>query len=145
MSIWYFIIGALIAVIGMMFIYQSTIYTIEGKLQEDKTDNEIYQDLVRIQTMFFIKHAVVEIVPLILIVLAFMNPEPASSMSPLIILAVVWIGALLRIYQTHQRVASNLKKEQFRGFLTKFMMIEIGLISAFPIIAAVGSLTLNVG
>ncbi len=53
MSIWYFIIGALIAVIGMMFIYQSTIYTIEGKLQEDKTDNEIYQDLVRIQTMFF--------------------------------------------------------------------------------------------
>ncbi|TYR81612.1 hypothetical protein FZC66_07195 [Priestia megaterium] len=143
MGVWYFTIAAVIAVIGMMFIYQSTLHTIDQKLTQDKKDEDIYKELIQVQTAFFIKHAALEFIPIILVVLAFTEAENAQStfsMNPLIIVAVVWIGASLRVYQLYKQLASRINKPQFKTFLSRFMMIELALMAAFPIIAFVGAL-----
>ncbi|WP_110114426.1 hypothetical protein [Bacillus sp. CGMCC 1.16541] len=143
MVVWYFVLAAVIATVGMLFIYRSTMQRVENIIAEGGEEDEVYKKLIKEQTPFFIKHAVLEIVPLILVVIGFMGMEAAENVSfePLTVAVIVWIGTVFMVFQTNQSVLSRQSDTRFNSFLTKFMFIEMALISAFPIIAIVATLT----
>ncbi|MBM7703934.1 hypothetical protein [Metabacillus iocasae] len=146
MVVWYFVLAAVIATVGMLFIYRSTMQRVEEIVAEGGEEEVVYQKLIKEQTPFFIKHAVLEIVPLILVVLGFMTLETSENVSPapLAVAVIVWIGTVFMVFQTNQAVLSRQTDNRFNSFLTKFMLIEMALMSAFPIIAIVGTLTAGV-
>ncbi|WP_336769586.1 hypothetical protein [Bacillus bombysepticus] len=127
--VWYFVLSSLIAVIGIVYIINSTI----EKVYEN------FEDKIKLQRNMFLKIAAMEIIPLALIVLGFVQIDnyhgKLTNNYPLfIILGTLTFGivTLIEKYFSIGQISSEKKNH-----LLTLLFIGIMLVSSFPIIGIV--------
>lgn len=101
------------------------------------------------QTRFFIKVAVVESIPILLIVYGFMEVENVigkdiNTMFPLIIIAAVYLIALFNLMQLRRdTLGYNEISVETKNIVNTLIFICLGLVSAIPIISVVAIMTIT--
>lgn len=129
-SVYYFVLAVLIAVIGISVNFKFHI----DKMKDNPTDQG------KIQTKFFIANAIIEIIPIILVVWGFMNTRPVSSTADLLIpIAITIIATLFGVLFIFLQSKVDVT-EEIKAFIRSFTFIGLMMILAFPIIAIVAML-----
>ena len=132
-ALYYFVLSAVIATFGIGWAVRSAIKDLSEELERREN----------VHTKMFIKVAAVEAIPIILIVLGFINLDDstADAMLPLIIVGAVTFLNIFMIYRTSADITSdpNISKD-LKAALTTLSFIGIMLVSTIPIVAVVASL-----
>ena len=132
-ALYYFVLSAVIATFGIGWAVRSAIRDLSNGLERRES----------VHTKMFIKVAAVEAIPIILIVLGFINlaDSTADAMLPLIIVGAVTFLNVFMIYRTSADITSdpNIAKD-LKAALTTLSFIGIMLVSTIPIVAVVASL-----
>jgi len=130
--IWYFIYASLIALIGVSYVTIRLFSTFQTKTKDRATFTSKY----------FIHIALIEIIPLILVVTGFIKMDAlAHSINvtlPAVILGVFWILSVILIISSKQKIVASptFPKENVQ-LITSFMFMGFALLSSFPIINVV--------
>ena len=131
-SLYYFVLSAIIATFGIGWAVRSAIKDLSNGLEKRES----------VQTKMFIKVAAIEALPIILIVLGFINlsDSTADALLPLVIVGAVTFLNIFMIYRTSADITSdrNISKDM-KTALTTLSYIGIMLVSTIPIIAVVAS------
>ncbi|WP_231889804.1 hypothetical protein [Oceanobacillus sp. Castelsardo] len=121
------VLAAAIAAIGILFFFKRNL----EKIKENPAMIEKYQ------TKLFIGSAISEAIPIVLIIIGFVNIEPIGSVDELIVPFTIIIGlivfAIIYIFlQSRIDVDENAK-----SVVRNFGLISIGLVIAIPVISLV--------
>lgn len=145
---WLFVLAAAIAVIGIVIAFKQLAASLEEKIfNKERSGQEPFQkDL----SSFFIKVAIIEAIPIILIVLGFINIEtlpdgrdPSDLTIPLFLVIFSFIFGVLNIFLTRGRLLADQNIEgESKAFINTVIFVGIGMVSAIPIIAAIAILTM---
>lgn len=132
MSPYFFVLPTIVAVIPMLFIFKVSIERV-------KEDPNSFQ---KAYIQFLLWAAIFEVIPIILIVFAFMNAEPVANISDLympgiIIFLMAGFAALFVFLQMTVDVVAETK-----GFVQRFCMLAFMLMLAIPIVSMTGLLTM---
>lgn len=127
MGAYYFVIATALAVLPISFIFKITIERI-------KENPDV---LMKAQTNFFIWVALIEVIPIILVIFGFINMTPAESINELlipglIIIVLMGFGALFIFLQRTIDVT-----EETKDIINTFSMIGLAMINAIPLISIV--------
>jgi hypothetical protein len=141
---WLFVIATIIAVFGILVSFKKRMGYIQSKIEERQVFSiETFQ---KEQTRFFISIAIVEAVPIFLIVYGFIQIEQSYGQTfniilPLIIIITILIIALvyLLVIRRDTLGMGEIPKES-RNIVNTFVLIAAGLISAFPAISVIALL-----
>lgn len=126
-SSYFFMLAVIIAILGISVNFKIHI----EKLKENPANRNI------IQSRFLIGVALIEVIPIILIVFGFMNLTSVSSINELTIPGFVTIlTALLGIFFAFMQSKVDVTDEA-RGTINTFTYIGISLMMSFPIIAII--------
>lgn len=144
MGLWYFPIATLIAAIGFLFIFKQTYSKIIDVIKRNGTRQEIGN----IQTFFFLKHAVVDAVSIVLIVLGYYhiqliqdNGTFVSAQEPLLFTIVTAVASLIILVLIKNGLNIKLPAQQRNlPVLKTLFMMELALLLAFPLVSIVGLL-----
>lgn len=128
----YFMLAAVIAVISIL-----TVFKIHIEQLKQAPENR-----GQIQTKFFVGVAIAEAIPIILLVLGFMNSAPVEAVNELyfpglIILLCLVFAPLFVFLQSRVDVS-----EEARLPIQTFSMLGLALGSSIPLISLVGLFTL---
>ncbi|WP_077622757.1 hypothetical protein [Sediminibacillus massiliensis] len=144
---WLFVLAAVIAVTGIVVAFKQMAGTAEKRLEEGKTvTTESFQ---KETTRFFIKVAIIEVIPILLIVFGFVQIESYNAnslqlMFPILFILVILLFGMLNVILTRTRLMSIKDlSEQSRAFVNSTIFIGIGLVSTIPIIGVVAILTMG--
>ena len=132
-ALYYFVLSAVIATFGIGWAVRSAIKDLSGGLERRES----------VQTKMFIKVAAVEAIPIILIVLGFINlaDSTADALLPLVIVGAVTFLNIFMIYRTSADITSDRNiSTDLKTALTTLSFIGIMLVSTIPIVAVVASL-----
>lgn len=131
-SAYLFAFAALIAVISILVVFKINV----EKIKENPDNVEKYQ------TRFFIGVAISEAIPIMLVVLAFIDLTPASSMADLYIPGAIVIFAMLfaPLFIFLQRSVGV--PEEAKARVNAFSAIGLAMANAIPIISLVGLILL---
>lgn len=130
--IYFFVIAVLIATGGISFISRKALYDVAQKPG----------NLQSIQTKLFIGVALVEVIPIVLVVFGFTNLDQSTinPVTPLILVAIITVingGHVFKTYLTLMGDADKQAKEKLR----MLFMVCLPLLMAFPIITGVATMT----
>ena len=132
-ALYYFVLSAVIATFGIGWAVRSAINDLSNGMEKRES----------VQAKMFIKVAAVEAIPIILIVLGFINlaDSTADALLPLVIVGAVTFLNIFMIYRTSADITSdpNISKD-LKTALTTLSFIGIMLVSTIPIVAVVASL-----
>ncbi|KGP91858.1 ATP synthase F0F1 subunit C [Pontibacillus chungwhensis BH030062] len=130
--IYFFVIAVLIATGGISFISRKALYDVA-----QNPDN-----LQSIQTKLFIGVAVVEVIPIVLIVFGFINLDQSTidPVTPLILVAIITFINGGHVFKTYLSLTGDADK-QAKEKLRMLFMVCLPLLMAFPIIAGVATMT----
>ncbi len=138
-SVWLFVLAAVIAVIGILAVFRNYMGKLQGIIEADK-DMDMGA-IGREQTQFFIKVAMVEVVPIMLIVLGFLFMDSTGEYNPLIpivIIVAVLLFALLQVFNIRRNmIGYNEAPTQIQPIVTTMCFIGVAFMTAFPIIAII--------
>ncbi|MCD8509165.1 MAG: hypothetical protein LRY73_04270 [Bacillus sp. (in: Bacteria)] len=114
------------------------IITFQGLLKEVNEDTT-KAFMQKIQTKLFVRLAFIEMIPIALIIIAFITLEGQTidPAVPLIMVIVVFILGLLRIFSVYRSKKERLNEAEVKSALTMMFTISIPLITAIPIISIV--------
>lgn len=124
---YYFLIATVFAVLPISFIAK-------GAIDQVKVDPGNQQ---KIMQSFYLKVFIAEIIPIVLVILGFINQEPAQSMNDLIgpgILNLVFI-LFGNIFIIMQRAIGT--PEESKNSVTFQTLISLSLVNSIPIISIV--------
>jgi protein-S-isoprenylcysteine O-methyltransferase Ste14 len=127
--IWYFVYASLIALLGVSYVTIRLFSTFQTKTKQR----------AGLTSKYFIYIALIEIIPLILVITGFIKMDALTHSInvtlPAVILSVFWILSLITIVSSKQKIiiSPTFPKEN-RELITSFMFIGIALICSFPII-----------
>lgn len=108
-------------------------------IEKVKSNHMAYERAV---TVFFLTVAIIEIIPIILIVYAFSQKTTVAGMDELIVpLLLVFVFMAVSAFFIFLQGKVGVSKEQ-RQQLTVFSLIAISLSNAIPIISIVGLFTM---
>lgn len=129
---YFFVAATVLAVLPIAFLYKISL----ERLIENASARE------KVQTNFFIWVALIEALPIVLIVLGFMNLEPVGSFDELMMpgLIVVTLMAFGIIFIFLQRLARV--PEEIKETVNTFTGVGLVLINSIPIISIVALLTM---
>ncbi len=133
-ALYYFVIAAIIATFGISWAVRTAIKELANG--PDKKEN--------IQTKMFMKVAIIEVIPLILIIFGYINIHTSSSdiIAPLVIVATVTLLNIIFIYGTSSEITKDINTPvDLKSAIMNLTMIGIALVSAIPIIAVVAFLS----
>jgi F0F1-type ATP synthase membrane subunit c/vacuolar-type H+-ATPase subunit K len=138
---WLFVIAAIIADVGILYSFRKLISPIQANIEEGKEINmETFQ---KEQTRFFIRVAVVEAIPILLIVFGFAQIEQyvgtINVLFPLAIIIAVFLFAVIRVF-TIRRDSVGFKNEapeSTKNLVNTYVFIGIALLSAIPLVSVV--------
>jgi F0F1-type ATP synthase membrane subunit c/vacuolar-type H+-ATPase subunit K len=144
---WFFVIATIIATFGISLIVNHAIDKIKEGYEKYKDEKEAENIRGREQTLLFMKVAIIEIIPIVLIVCGFLGIEISrikhiehQMLIPLVINIGFWVLAICTILLN---LNTKIKKNSFGKQEIKITaMIGIALASAFPIISVVASMIL---
>lgn len=145
---WLFVLATVIAVVGIGFVFRKMMSTLEeGIIEKQSVTAESFQ---KEQSKFFLKIALVEIIPILFVVLGFTQLatyEVATQTEIVLPLSIVIIIAFLGIWSiviSRRQLLSNEDiPEQTKKLVHTSVFIGMAVINAFPIIAIVGILSMS--
>jgi F0F1-type ATP synthase membrane subunit c/vacuolar-type H+-ATPase subunit K len=129
-ALYYFVLAAIIATFGISWAVRIAIRELAN--EPERKEN--------IQTKMFIKVAVVEAIPIILIIFGFINLSSSTSdiILPLIIVGVVTILNIIFINGTSSQITNDLNTPgDLKSAIKTLTMMGTTLVLAIPIIAVV--------
>lgn len=129
----YFIIASFIATTGISLVVRNALKNIAVKPEEITT----------IQSKMFIGVAVVEAIPILLIILGFNGIESStmnSTIPAILILFVAAINAFLIRRQSKELLIHHSTKEEAKPLISALEKISYALVTAIPIVGMVACL-----
>ncbi|WP_431800869.1 hypothetical protein [Halobacillus andaensis] len=142
---WIFVAASLMAVVGIVFCFKKFMNDIQRKM-DNKTP--IRADAIQKEnSRFFISVAIVEIIPVILIVIGFLMIESLSealsgteAALPLIIIATIFIFGVINMALTSKEtLAAGTGENEEKQTISNFTFIGIALTSSIPIISVIAT------
>ncbi|MGE8204891.1 hypothetical protein ACQKP0_10035 [Heyndrickxia sp. NPDC080065] len=134
-SVYYFMFAVIIAVIGIAINFKIHM----DKLKENPANRE------SIQSKFFIGIAIIEVIPIILVIFGFMNLTPVSNINELLLPGIITIlSALLGLLFVFLQSKVDVTEEA-KGMINTFTFIGFTLMMTFPIIAIVSMFIMITG
>ncbi|WP_148629690.1 F0F1 ATP synthase subunit C [Bacillus sp. E214] len=133
-ALYYFVLAAVIATFGISWAVRTAIKELVNGPERK----------VNIQTKMFIKVAVVEAIPIILIIFGFINLSSSTSdvILPLIIVGAVTILNIIFIYGTSSEITNDLNTPgDLKLAIKTLTMMGVTLVLAIPTIAVVACFT----
>lgn len=133
-ALYYFVLAAVIATFGISWAVRTAIRELVN--EPERKEN--------IQTKMFIKVAVVEAIPIILIIFGFINLSSSNSdvILPLIIVGAVTILNIIFIYGTSSEITNDLNTPgDLKSAVKTLTMMGVTLVLAIPTIAVVACFT----
>ncbi|QSS98859.1 hypothetical protein IMZ31_12185 [Pontibacillus sp. ALD_SL1] len=130
--IYFFVIAVLIATGGISFISRKALHDVA-----QKPDN-----LQSIQTKLFMGVALVEVIPIVLVVFGFINLDQSTinPVTPLILVAIITVINGGHVFKTYLSLLGDADK-QAKEKLRMLFMVCLPLLMAFPIVAGVATMT----
>lgn len=130
----YFIIASIIATTGIGFVVRDSL----TKLAIDPVNRE------SIQSKMFIGVAVVEAIPIVLLILGFLSIE-SSTMNSLIPAILIVLSAIINAYlirkHSKELLINHSTKEEAKPLISALEKISYSLVIAIPIVGIVACLT----
>ncbi|MFD1020812.1 hypothetical protein [Thalassobacillus hwangdonensis] len=125
------VIASLIAVIGIFASYQKAISYFPNR----EIDAAFLQ---KVQTKLFIATAIVEVIPILLIVFAMTQLENAefNPTIPIAIIIIVYIAIVLKTLMSGRDTLGSIDTK-YQPQFKSLMIVTVGLISAIPIVSVV--------
>jgi MFS family permease len=145
---WFFVIATVIAVLGILFAFKNMMSHVREKLEKGQEirGESIQQE----QTRFFIKVAMVEAIPILLIVYGFMQIEHIqeqnyNTLLPILIIICVVIFALIQILFLKRDMVGQHDpiSTESNTLVNTLMMIGLAMVSAIPIVSIVAIFTMK--
>lgn len=133
-ALYYFVLAAVIATFGISWAVRTAIRELVNG--PERKEN--------IQTKMFIKVAVVEAIPIILIIFGFINLSSSNSdvIFPLIIVGAVTILNIISIYGTSSEITNDSNTPvDLKSAVKTLTMMGVTLVLAIPTIAVVACFT----
>jgi len=134
----YFALAVVIAVLGLTFIYKRTYEKIGVIVQENSKD--IHKKISKAQNIMFLQSAVFEIIPILLIVIGFID-LPSETLSPKTVVTLLisiggWIVGVMAARRM-KKVAQERLPNGVGQLLSGLLLIQIMTMSAFPVISII--------
>lgn len=135
-----FVVASLILVVGYIIIFQKIMNTIT-------TGNEDTINIQKLQTQLFLRIAILEVIPIILIVFTFTTMsgsdlEGNQIILPIGIIAFTFLFGLIRTFLSYREAKGAIENPNVIKHLQQLFLISIPLMAAIPIICVVFLLTL---
>lgn len=140
---WLFVLAAYIAVIGIFLSYKQMMGVLSAKIEKgEQVEQSGFQKYIG---KFFIRVALIETIPIVLIVAGFIqigSAAPGLDFYDIIlqlglVLIILFIG-IIQIFRIRSEINSLPGINQMsKGFVNILVFIGLGLISAIPIISIV--------
>lgn len=136
-----FTLAAVIAAVGILVSFKKLMANIQTMVEEQKLNQELLQ---KEQTRYFIRTALIEAIPIVLIIFGFMqientHLETTSRIAPVLIIGGVVIYAVTNILLIrNDLLATTDHSKEIKGYLNSLIFIGIATISAIPIISLIG-------
>ncbi|MFS0723089.1 hypothetical protein [Paenibacillus sp. 1P07SE] len=137
---WYFVIASVIAVVGIIIVYKQMITFILTEVDR-RPDIPLLSLLNKQRTAFFIKLPIIELIPILLVAVGFMNvidiPASLSFLDiavPLAIVIGLLAGGVISIWMTTSVALSHVEV-QGQGMTQSFKamaILAIALMGAIP-------------
>lgn len=143
---WLFVAATVIAVFGILFSFKKLIVQVQTKIENGKEITiEAFQQE---QTRFFINVAIVETIPILLMVYGFAQMEQLSVriniFLHLLIIVIVLIIALVNVFIIRRDTLSyGEPSKEGKNTVNTFMFIAIALLSAIPTVSVIALLIMN--
>ncbi|MBU9712185.1 hypothetical protein [Evansella tamaricis] len=142
--IYLFLLASIIAVIGLVILFKRLGLSMEDKLEkgEDVTQESFQRETNR----FFMMAPLVEMIPILLVVLAFMQMEGWAGeltqddiVFPIVIVVIIWFFGGLNVFLTRKRIlmATDVKSNS-KNYINTLSFISFALIGSLPVISIVG-------
>ena len=131
-ALYFFVLAAIIATFGIS-------WAVRNAIRELSLDFERRE---KIQTSMFMHVAIVETIPIILLVFGFMNlhTSTADILLPLIIVFAVTLFNMLLIYRASSDITNDLHTpEDIKVALKPLSLIGFVLVTSIPIVAIIAS------
>ncbi|UFT97761.1 hypothetical protein KO561_11055 [Radiobacillus kanasensis] len=133
---WFFVLASAIAVYGILFSFRGFIREVHKLIEKGE---ELSTDNIRnLQSSFFIKVAMVEAIPIILLVLGFMNtPVESNPLVPAILIGAFYVSALIQIMVLKQETIQLQENKSSTSVIQTLTMIGLTLTGSIPLISII--------
>ncbi|MCT2534955.1 hypothetical protein NC661_17525 [Aquibacillus koreensis] len=135
---WLFSLASIIAVFGILLAFKKMVASIQYKLENNQLTSETIQ---KEQSRYFLKVAIIEAVPILLIIIGFMQigSEEVSTISTTIA-ALIIIGLII-LTVVHVFLARNellrVTSNEHKAYIHTLLFLGFGTILAIPIISLI--------
>ncbi|QDP40591.1 hypothetical protein [Radiobacillus deserti] len=138
---WYFVIASAVAVYGILFFYRGLIRQVQGAIEDGK---ELTIDSIKdFQASFFVKVAIIEVIPIILIVLGFIHaPVEGNSLIPVILIGAFYVSAWIQIFMLRQETIQLQNEQSPNPVIQTLTMLGISLTGSIPLISIIAIYTI---
>jgi hypothetical protein len=137
---WLFVLASIIAVLGILASFKNLMAHVQQKIESNEEIS--MQSLQKKQGQFFVKVALSESVPLLLIVFGFISVDSTKDHNPiipLIIILAVLIFALLQVVNIRRNALGyENTSTELKNIVNTLCFLGGALMSAIPIISIVG-------
>ncbi|GGF26199.1 hypothetical protein GCM10010954_26510 [Halobacillus andaensis] len=142
---WIFVAASLIAVVGIVFCFKKFMNDIQRKM-DNKTPIRA-EAMQKENSRFFISVAIVEIIPVILIVIGFLMIDSLSealsgteAALPLLIIAAIFLFGVINMVLTNKETLTvGTGQNEEKQAITTFTFIGIALTSSIPIVSVIAT------
>lgn len=145
---WFFVVATVIAVFGILISFKNMMEYVQGRIEQGQEISG--ESMQREQTRFFVKVAIVEAIPILLIVYGFMQIEQIvdqtyNMLLPLLIIVGVLIFAFIQILFLKRDIIgrNDVISTESENLINTFMMIGLAMVAAIPIVSVVAILTMS--
>ncbi|WP_226038155.1 hypothetical protein [Aquibacillus saliphilus] len=136
---WLFVLASTIAVLGILFSYKNLITIIQHRKEHEKLTTEAFQKL---QSTFFIRIALIEAFPILLIIFGFVQMEnnpivTADAIFPLLIIMALLSYALINVVITRSDAITDSATTEYKNFVNTLTIIGFATITGIPAISII--------
>lgn len=136
---WLFVLAAIIAVLGILAAFKNLMSYVQQKIEANEEVS--IQSLQKKQGQFFVKVALSESIPLLLIVFGFMSMDSSNDQNifiPLILVLAVLIFALFQVFNIRRNALGyGETSKELNNIVNTLSFLGGALLSAIPIICIV--------
>jgi len=137
---WLFVLAAIIAVLGILAAFKNLMSYVQQKIEENEEIS--MQSLQKKQGQFFVKVALSESIPLLLIVFGFILMDSSKDQNifiPLLLVLAVLIFAIFQVVHIRRNALGyGETTTELKNIVNTLCFLGGALISAIPIISIVG-------
>ncbi|MFC4402046.1 hypothetical protein [Gracilibacillus xinjiangensis] len=140
LSVWSFTIAAIIAGIGILINFKNLMRKIIQRIEQDDFD---LQGVQKDQSRYFLFVALIEVIPILLIVLGFVTMEDSrltfgGKLIPIMIIIGILIFAIAQIWSVNQEVPKEKVSDTEKNWIRTTAFIGFATIYAIPFLSIIG-------